>query len=187
MCPAIQISGFESVVVACEVSGSYKPHVRKAFSIWRPSHASNRRTTCSLNNAPLVGTVASDYPDFISVGISSAKEGDSGAVRGNRSIVGIFHNLLWAATQDRCLPKARICWRGLRCLQQQMRAVGKPACRNSVELLGQLKWPDFTSVNVPNVHARGVAIGNVLAVGRYYGGIDRCFAWVRRNLLLFRQ
>src|SRR5215469_16774396 len=140
MCPAIQISGFESVIVACEVSGSYKPHVRKAFSIWRPSEASNRRTTCSLDNAPLVGTVASDYPDFISVGISSAKEGDLGAVRGNRSIDGIFHNLLWAATQDRCLPKARICWqvrtrrprrprrrqRGLRGLQQQMRAGGKP-------------------------------------------------------------
>src|SRR5215469_18744029 len=111
MCPAIQISGFESVIVACEVSGSYKPHVRKAFSIWRPSEASNRRTTCSLNNAPLVGTVASDYPDFLSVGISSAKEGDLGAVRGNRSIVGIFLNPLWAATQDRCLPKARICCR----------------------------------------------------------------------------
>jgi len=131
-----------------------------------------------LNNASGVASVGFDYPDFLCGGRSSAKEGNLGAVRGNRSIVGIFDNLLWATTQDRDLPKARLSWRGVPRLQQQIRAVGKPACRNSVEPLGQLKWPDFAAINVPNVHARSVAIGNVLAVGRYHGGIDGRFAWV---------
>jgi hypothetical protein len=66
-----------------------------------------------------------------------------------------------------------------------MRAVGEPACGNSIEPLGQLQRPDFTGVNVPDVHARSVGIGDILAIERYHGCIDGRLGWIRRDLLLY--
>ena len=68
-----------------------------------------------------------------------------------------------------------------------MRAVGEPACRNSIEALGQLQRPDFAGVNVPDVHTCGVSIGDIFAIERYYCCIDGRLGWVRCDLLLGRK
>src|SRR6516165_3250015 len=68
-----------------------------------------------------------------------------------------------------------------------MRAVWEPACGSSIERLGQLQRPDFAGINVPDVYACGVGIGDILAIERYHGCSDGRLGRVRRDLLLGRK
>src|SRR6516162_2458086 len=105
-----------------------------------------------------VASIASHDPDFQRAHSITPQECNLRAVWRNRCFARILHKLLRTATQYGDFPKAWSSLRGSRRGQQQMRAVGEPACGNSIEPLGQLQRPDFTGVNVPDVHARSVGI-----------------------------
>src|SRR6516225_9129153 len=50
-----------------------------------------------------------------------------------------------------------------------------------------LRMVEPMSSYMPDVYLRGVGVGDILAIGRYHGGSNGGFAWVRRDLSLYRQ
>jgi len=68
-----------------------------------------------------------------------------------------------------------------------MGSVGKPACRNRVEAARQGQRARLAGIDMPDVFPSDVGVGDIPAIGRYHGGSNGRFAWVRRDLSLYRQ
>src|SRR5215467_12809886 len=128
-----------------------------------------------------VASIGPHDPDFQQARSITTQKCNLGAVWRNRCFARVLYELLRTATQYGDFPKAWSSLHGSRGRQQQMRAVGKPAGRNSIEALGQLQSPDFAGIDKPKVDTCRVRIGDILAIRRYDGCSYGRLGWVCRD------